>query len=583
MAKIHDIILTPEMEKAAIQCLQYVSGEDLKALSNHLDGGFRNPSAICHRLEQMIQVSGPLPPWLLNVIRAAIPACAAVSALSIEALRDQFDILLAVAGPPELLLALAADARPEVQKLALERLSASSQAISEADREAARDLWINSVDAAFVRFTGFQITSPKEDAGESALNRDEVKRLEADAVEEATTVSDLKRKLQREREAHAQKLQHLTASAKGERERLTKEIKELQDRVNNLSADKKALEQRNRKLAEEMRESVKAAVQIEMASAERKWLADAAALESVVATDSTMDLLNRVKCALDRQEKQDRHSGNRQKLQQRLEELRGASKKLNDARQNALQPIRDLETVARQVDQEIARIESKLGHPPSTSITDHLLPHINESDDPAALQKYQRLAENLVGLKRLSADESRRLYEAIQRRQDVLAAATRVAKPISSSQSPFLQQLLDRNLECCLLLDGHNIVHALDHLQGLFENNRPGPKARNRLQELTRKLVAARPNVSTCIFFDGPMESNKPLCPNLMVEFSGGQGNNKADLAVVRHLKKLQDAKCPIFVVTNDQTLKAHVEILGAKCLTTGVFDSILHDFNCLV
>ena len=577
MPKIHDITLTPEMERAMLQWLEDLPSEAVKALRQHFPGELLDPWALQRRLKATVRGADPLPSWLLDAVKSSLPASACVAALTAHALRDRFDVLLAAAGPPEFLLALAADDRPDVQELAVEHLRASSQVISEAARKTALQL-------TFAQFTGLKQVAPTNEADKSQVHAQEAQRLKTEVAELERTAAELKTKLQKERAARDVDRRKSAESAKSAQDRLTAEISKREGQITGLHNQIAALERMNSDLEKEKAVAIKAGVQAELAAVEHKWLADAITLESIVSDDSSTELVSRVNDVLEEQKKQDRHSRNRLELKQRLEKLRDASQRLRDTRENALHPIRDLATVAEQVHDEIARIESKLGVSTTDAIAEHLLPQINECADFAAVQECARLVDSLHARGIIALEKSRRFYEVLQRRHDVLAARPDINGGEADTHWLSLQSILHRNLDCLLLLDGYNILFALDYLQPLFENDKPGSKAREALTKLIRKLLAPRPNLNAHIFFDGPNDSVATPCPNLKVKFTGGRGGDRADQAILRHLKReeVHELRPRTFVVTNDRSLQALVVNLRAHYMPVGAFDATLRKFHCL-
>ena len=134
------------------------------------------------------------------------------------------------------------------------------------------------------------------------------------------------------------------------------------------------------------------------------------------------------------------------------------------------------------------------------------------------------------------------------------------------------------------LLDGHNVLFALDHLRPYFDNGNPGAKARGHLIELVRRLLAGRTKVQARIVFDGPQASVQTLDANLKVEFSGGTADQRADDAIIGHLtqKSFQELKRRTFVVTNDRHLQQRIRTQNAYYMPAGAFDLMLQKFNCL-
>ncbi len=585
MSKINDIALTPEMQAALLRWLEEMPDAEAAAAGEFLPGGFRKPTLIRERLRAMIEGPTALPAWLVGDIVFSLSASAAVSALSVQALRTNFELLATIVDPPTFLIALAADDRPEVRRLAAEHLSSSTRVISEDDKAAAAGPWMNFVGTTFMELAAIEVSPTTTEDGELTVSLAEAELLHQQLDEQEQALSELKAKLEKERAGRADDRRQLTAAAKAQQDRLAKEISQLKQQLNVLASQKAALERKLHDLERGKAEAIKSAVKSELASLDRQWLAEAVDLDSVVSEMSASDLLLRVKAALEAQKAQDRHSGNRLELSRRLQELRIARQQLNDARQNAINPVCELAGVTEQVEHEIARIEGRLDVArPNDEFVERLLQQINGARDLGTLHEAGALVDSLCEVRLLAGDYTRQAYAALQRRNDILFAQSKHGGRESPNHWLSFPSLLHHNLDCLLLLDGHNVLFALDHLQPYFENGNPGLNARNRLVELVQRLISGRTKAHARIVFDSPQESVHTVCENLKVEFSGGNADHRADNAIVRHLtaKSLQELKRRTFVVTNDRDLQRRIRSLNAYYMPAGAFDLMLQKFNCL-
>lgn len=183
-------------------------------------------------------------------------------------------------------------------------------------------------------------------------------------------------------------------------------------------------------------------------------------------------------------------------------------------------------------------------------------------------------------------DQWPRLHEALQRRHGVLDTQARHAGGEPPTHWLSLAGLLERNHECLLLLDGHNVLFALEEMVACFESGKPGGKARDRLIAVIRRLVDTRPQIQARIVFDAPEEALETVSHNLKVQFSGGgRGDNRADNAIVRCLtqekENLQEPTLRTFIVTNDRSLQTRIRHQHAHYVPVWAFDEMLHHFKC--
>ena len=74
------------------------------------------------------------------------------------------------------------------------------------------------------------------------------------------------------------------------------------------------------------------------------------------------------------------------------------------------------------------------------------------------------------------------------------------------------------------------------------------------------------------------------VSPNVEIEFSGGQGRNRADQRIVEHvsLRRPEEAEQKWFVVTDDRAVRRAAAKNGARFVPADLFAVLLADFHCL-
>lgn len=120
-----------------------------------------------------------------------------------------------------------------------------------------------------------------------------------------------------------------------------------------------------------------------------------------------------------------------------------------------------------------------------------------------------------------------------------------------------------------LILDGHNILFAMRiAFTDQLVDGHPGTAAR---EELVQRLLqkAWRPDQEVLLYFDGREATREARSPQLTVIYSGGEGAQRADRAI---LAKLNEALCaerdaPVYVVTLDSDLARRARKRGARVL----------------
>ena len=584
MPKINDLELPEEMVGVLNTLLDGASNDVLVGLGRNFPGGFRDPKKIRERVRSIITGPGPLPKWVQDDIRQSLPASAPLSAMSLDLLRANLDDLLAATGPAELVLACLLDTRPEIRQLGKDRLGLVSTTVSEERKAQAQARWLEVVNSCFTGVIGLQITAADEADEDVPVPPDYVQRMEKEVAELKQQVMEVKGKLEKERAARLEERRRLAAEAAARLDQQVVALKKQEEQVRQLAEREKILAADLEKQRLETGKTIGERVQSELAALERRWLSSAMELDSVTADQSAVDLLSAVDSALEKQKIVDRHSGNRIELQKRLLLLRTAARQVEDTCQNAIHPVPELAGLGRQLVAEINRLEARLGvGPAADGFLERMLQQINQCPDHQTLHDCSDLADRLVERGLVVESQIARIMAAQQRRHDILAAQNK------NQESPThwlsLGTILHRNLDCRLLLDGHNLLFNHDHLRSYLDNGKPGAKARSRLIELIRSLSNGRTKLHVRIVFDGPEESLVNAGPNLQVMFSGGgSADQRADDKIVHVLKQEshQNLLHHTFVITDDRTLQARIRQFHANYMPIAAFDLLLRNLKCI-
>lgn len=124
------------------------------------------------------------------------------------------------------------------------------------------------------------------------------------------------------------------------------------------------------------------------------------------------------------------------------------------------------------------------------------------------------------------------------------------------------------------LIDGHNLLYACRQaFLGQLADGHPGGAAR---AELVRRLVAACPSPGPVLFvyFDGAEPNTLTPANNIHVIYSGGDGDQRADGAILRHVNAhfAGAADEQLVVVTRDIKLARRARKRGAEVMDPGEF-----------
>ena len=128
------------------------------------------------------------------------------------------------------------------------------------------------------------------------------------------------------------------------------------------------------------------------------------------------------------------------------------------------------------------------------------------------------------------------------------------------------------------ILDGHNILYAsrLAFLEHLVDGH-PGSAAREALvQRLVRAFNAPGPEV--CLYFDGSEPVTEVHSDRVRVIYSGGDGEQRADRAILRHVSQHVAAGdvASVVVVTRDIKLARRARKRGASVMPPAEFLEML-------
>jgi predicted RNA-binding protein with PIN domain len=120
-----------------------------------------------------------------------------------------------------------------------------------------------------------------------------------------------------------------------------------------------------------------------------------------------------------------------------------------------------------------------------------------------------------------------------------------------------------------LIVDGHNVLYALRHrFTAQLVDGHPGTAAR---EALVQRLLSQdwTPDQEVLLYFDGAEATVEARSPQLTVIYSGGQGEQRADRAILARLNEALGSgrDVPVYVVTLDRDLARRARKRGARVL----------------
>ena len=368
-------------------------------------------------------------------------------------------------------------------------------------------------------------------------------------------------------------------------------------------------------------ELVRQGVQAQLDERLRPWLAPSEALLHDVRTLVDDGVVAQAESLLRHQSEVDRREGLRSALVAELHRAQAALAEVLRAQVDALNPLPQLPEMAQRLRAHAAALQSRLdaasAFPPcpaptgpaageiATVIPQGPLARLHQIlaasptlDALAALRRQLQAAESLS---LLTAEELTRAYgllhDAAGRLYDRSAMAAGVTRLPAPDARAFPLQALQRGLadrqNCVMVVDGHNVLHLLPTIFRPYYDQRDQPmaNARKALSDRLLHLVARFPTLHVELWFDGPAQDTRTLSDRVRLHFSGGSGSDRADRAIVAHVRHLMapgpDVRWPgrdrpvatgsahpgqgevqrVFVVTGDGDIRHESVALGASAL----------------
>ena len=494
-----------------------------------------------------------------------------VSRLSENTITELRHELAALFGTHRLILALQLDSRPEANKLAEHWLTNNTSFRSLSPQDAAQRLYnaLGTIcDACGT--TGNGIATTKESWSDERRTLSEEIRDLRTQLRTLRSAEDRARNSQQQNETLTSELSSLKAA-----------LKEAESSIRTANNTIATLETQ---LADELKHRerrLQSALTTALATEFAGWLASGHAVEteSKYKSQNTTDIIERATQALERQATVDRHSGNRTTIIARLDTLHQIQDRLHDALANAIVQTPELPLAAKEVEAEISRLENLIGITQPTTEIERTLHTRLHSANGNALYNINLLIERMQEFNTFDNTALERLNQAIAQRRAALMAIG--APPEGDAPEPVLalRRSLSGRSPAILLIDGHNLLFAL---QGRYMPASgaavPDKEKRARLVADIVRVVSPHPTCRAWIVFDGPEPSEESPAPNVKVSYSGGIGDHRADKSILANIRYLRDADStiPIILTSNDNELCGQARRLGALTIAATDIGALL-------
>lgn len=515
-------------------------------------GGFRAIKKNIEKFRQliigsMLSKGQEVPAELSQILSLNILSQRLISELPIESLHLFHDDFLDFWDQEQYLISLLTDDREEVREIAIEWIKES-----ELDTELGSD--------------PDDLQEQKEEKPETKQKLRELKTSLVEARRE--TVSERKRNKGLER-----KIAKLKSELGAHKTRYDRE-KEKANAEHECSVQK---QQELDRLQSDMQDKIQKGINIGLQEAMRTWLARPTAIESLV-EDDVPSLFDRVNRALERQDCVDKHSGNMRVLKERLLALEQAKQKVDQAREEALQPVQELSPLSCELADEIEKIRSEINVKYEQS--GPLLgwqAKINETTSHDELGEISRLLQGLHDLNLLPSQDFQVLRNQIRQVRDRLVSGKNfLEEEIAVTALTGKVQQVKSSHDLNLIVDGHNVIFGPDsyYLFNEYSKEAPEFEKRSLLTSMNKQAFENNTDITVTVFFDSPVYSENVVASNIQEIYSGGgQEDQRADNAIINYLQdartKSQDRQ--YVLVTNDRDLAFRACKSGAE--TISVFD----------
>lgn len=476
-------------------------------------------------------------------IRNHMPEARLLAMLTPEEVRNRRAQFTAFFGKARFLLALLHDAREAVREEALKWMAEETLELPELD------VAQKQLAALF---------APVVEVGQGASPEGN-KRLREALSQAEQQVETLKKEAKRER--------RLAEEAASARERDQKALLATKDfAIQEMTRRAEQLEyalQRETQLRDLRVKELLVARQVELF---RGWLKPMCAVEGLLEKGSPQTLIERAQAVLAAQRKADRAAARRHEAETSLKEIEQTLLDVEQTLSVAQVVLPELTEVREALCTQRDLYRSQL-YPEETQFS-ALAAEIGARIDVCTEQDYYAVRDWLKlseQLKAISPTEAKALRTRFHRRATLWDAASCEIKaedlalePETESaaiqrRNPVLAAAIAGCGEMMLFLDGHNMLNGI----GRYRQRRGRPQtheeARSRLETDIARMFSQLPRVAVNLVWDGAEKTNHNLCDNVLVHFSGGMGEHRADRYIINQIDYYRDQiEIPIVLVTDD-------------------------------
>lgn len=508
------------------------------------------------------------PEKLMLFLRTHVSTIRFITLLAHDILLKHRAELTVFFGKADFLLALLMDVREKVRSDAAAWMRESGGALPEAD---AAQKTIRHLFAPLIS------TSQEGDAESAKRLRERVHELEEQQAA-------LKRDLLSEKKA-AEK-----AKAQAERDAkaaLANKDFAIQEYKSRLEAAEAALNREREKRDALVAESVIR----RQAEVFGGWLKPLCAVEDLLQkSDTSKDLLARAAEALAAQRKFDQAAANQARLKEQLLATEKMLEEVTQTLDTAQLKAPQLVTIEAELRKQRDTFRAQLF--PEETLFSEVAKALAERIDTCSdvdVCAVRDVVQSCERAQAISTREANALRKRLHRHLMLLDAAlpalnfeeidpdTATGSEQIQRRNPALATAVLGQSELLLFLDGHNILNGI----GRYRQRRGRPQtheeARNRLETDMRRMFCNLPRVAVNLVWDGMEKTQHNLSENILVHYSGGTGEHRADRYIIGLMDFYkQQTSMPMVLVTDDNGFAGEAQKRGAQVCR-------LHDFEAFL
>jgi hypothetical protein len=539
-------------------------------------GGFRSrkPELLRKRLEQIVLGSSKISGLTRNVLAAHSRSATLLTHLSVETIAATASAWAALLGDGTFLTAALLDPRTELRDKAEKWLERTPHFATPAPQAALSEL--TELFSDIFELLGAEKSATPPPTRESREEQREKlgQRIKALQTENRRLkgVDDKRRRSETLLTKATEQIKSLEAKLKSKQSELRRYHRELEDVKKELQRETTRREQR-----------LQAALDLRLAREFHGWLAEARSLEATaLGPVDAQDVAKRARAALKIQAAIDRHSGNRLKLEERLENLTSLRQKVENTLKNAIRQAPELKLALAQLNDEIHHLQMQLNIESELSPLERILLNQIHSVPEELLPRLKTLLKELNSLQLLDRSAVKTLNQELSKRFGAIEALGVAVDPDMEKRHDALALLgraLAGKMLAVLLLDGHNVLFGL---QARYMPPRgkavPDREKREKLVSDVVRITHPNPAMRAITLFDGATRSDSNPSPNVRVIYSGGEGEHRADKVLIDQIRFLKsvDADAAVLLVSNDKDLCREARRLGAKDIAVADFGAFL-------